>query len=107
MLPFFYLAGHFLASSGAVSQFATEPHLAPSASVPIPFRGKNVKILTLLIPRWCILRGGKKRGIVQQDTQRDGGDKNDQWGLFRFKMHCVCWQLVGPTLFDVLPLVRL
>lgn len=40
-----YFDRKFLASSVSVfprSQ-SPEPHLAPSASVPIPFRGKNVK----------------------------------------------------------------
>lgn len=100
-----YFDSKFLASSIAVSprSGSPEPHLAPSASVPIPFRGKNVKTLPWLIPRWCLWGSNSSE-------RREGEEEritHEQWGLFRFKMHCVCWQRVGPTLFDVLPLVRL
>lgn len=41
----------------------------------------------------------------EEEVQKEGAREK---GLFRFKTeHCVCWQLVGPTLFDVPPLVRL
>lgn len=97
------LTAESLASSVSFSSWSQSPapHLAPSALVPIPFRGKNVKILPWLIPRWCLWVRARKRGIVQRDIETDR-IKNDHWGLFRFKMHCVCWQPVGPTLFDVL-----
>lgn len=50
----------------------------------------------------------EKEEEERKERARQKGGKSHGRSLFRFKTeHCVCWQLVGPTLFDVPPLVRL